>query len=238
MRILCLVLFPLYLFSCVSGQNISTEGIVLNTTCFFNKQGDTVLSHFLKIWYSDSSAIEEIRGVNRITDTSNKTTTTYPIILYRYIDLRKRVLFDYKTFSDTAQYFNAAPLPDSLMLDYGWSFYSNKAPIIKDTPTPLSDTVIDGINYKRARFHFTWHDPSKNQLIGYFRCDRKWEMFSLEKSYSRSINCAMVKYFDYSAGYDFPYASKQVDFISSKFSPEEITVFKAWRSAALTYQPD
>lgn len=231
-RIFCCAIF----LSCSIPKKINPDrGIVQQITRFYDIAGTPTFTHYLKIWHKENLAIEEILGVTTVTDTANITSVSYPVILYRFIDLKKRVLYDYKTFSDTAKIIHKAILPDSLMLDYGWSFYSERAPKIQGIPEQLSDTIIDEVYYKRAKFIYTWHDPKKNFLVGYFRCNGKGDKFSLEKEYSRKLNCTMVKYFDFKAGRVNPFASKEVNFISDTLTAKELKVFSAWEKNMFKY---
>jgi hypothetical protein len=216
------------LFSYSSNGQLNTKGIVLNTTRFYNKEGKPTFTHYLKVWYKDSVCIQEIRGVNTATDTANNTTVTYPLLFCRFIDLKTKTMYDYKTFSDTAKTFKKAVLPDSVLSDAGWNFYSEKHPKIQGVPKPLSDTLIDDVNYKRAKINFKAYDPAKSYLIACFRCDGKGDMFSLEKDYSRKINCTMVKFFDYKVGAAMPFASIEVSYLSNELTKEELNVFDAW----------
>jgi hypothetical protein len=204
-------------------------GVCEGVTHFYNKDGSPSFTHYLRIWFQDSIAIEKITGVNMITDTLNIQHVSYPVILYRYINLRTKTIYDYKNLSDTAKIIHKAVLPDSLMTDYGWSFYSEKNPRIVGTPELLSDTVIDNVNYKRIKFVFERDDPQKTFLIGYFICDGRQEMFSLEKIYSRKLNCSMIKFFQYNVGSKFPFASKEINSISNTLSNEMINIFKVWQ---------
>lgn len=208
------------------------QGLVHLTTHFYDTIGKVTYTDILKIWYRDSSVIEEINRIGTITNGSGVTRTEYTLILYRYIELKSKTLYDYKSFSDTAKIIHKAILPDSMMLDYGWTFYSDKIIKIKGEPEALTDTTIDNLNYKRAKFSFERHDPKKNFLIGYLRCDRKEILFSLEKRYSRESNCTMVKFFDFKVGRERPYASQEVDFISDMLTSEETKVFDAWERNA------
>ena len=219
-------------FSCGTANHLSNNGIIQLKTLFYNEDGRATFTHYFKIWYKDSMAIEEITGVNSVTDTANITTVTYPLIKYRFIDLRSESLYDYKNFSDTASIIHKSPLPDSLMLDCGWSFYSQKAPTIQGISESLTDTVIGNLDYKRVKFNFTGDDPTTGFLIGYFRCDGKGDMFSIEKNYSKKINCTMVKYFDYKIGMARPFASKEVFYISDTLTKHELKVFEAWEKNA------
>ncbi len=228
LTILRAFLLSTILISCNSNGQSNTKGIVLRTTRFYNKVGKPTFTHYLKVWYKDSVCIQEIRGVNTATDTASITTVTYPLLFCRFIDLKSKTMYDYKTFSDTAKVFKKAVLPDSILSDAGWNFYSEKHPKIQGTPKPLSDTIVDNINYKRAKINFKVNDPKKNYLIAYFSCDGKGDMFSLEKDYSRGINCTMVKFFDYKVGVAKPFASIEVFYLSNELTKEQLNVFAAW----------
>jgi hypothetical protein len=221
----------LLFFSCSSNGQNSKRGIVRAITHFYNEKGKSTFTHYLKIWYHDSIAIQEIRGVTTVT-SSEDTTVTYPLLFCRYMDLRSKMIYDYTSFSDTAGLIEQASLPDSLLDGPGWSFYSEKAPKIQGTPELLADTVIDNISYRRAKFSYTWYDPKKIFLIGYFRCDGKGDMFSLEKDFSRKWNCTMVKSFTYKFGMTIPYGSKEVEFLSDELTKGELKVFEAWERNA------
>ena len=226
------------LASCISmGQMDKPDkaGIVQEKTNFYAADGKPRFSDIIQVWYKDSVAIEKINSINIVTDTANVTTIHYTVLLYRYIDLRSKTLYDYENFSDTAKIINKAVLPDSVMRDNGWSFYSNKIPQIQGIPESLNDTIIDNITYKRAKFNFLHDDPGKGFMIGYFRCDGKGIMFSLEKSYSRKLNCTMTKFFDFHYGTKVPYASKEVDFISDTLTEEELKVFESWEKNEKKY---
>lgn len=223
--------------SCASTGQLhapGNQGRVFETTHFYDVQGNPVYTDVLKIWYRDSSVIQEINRTGTIT-AAGVTRTESILILYRYIDLRNKVLYDYKSFSDTATIIHKAILPDTMMKDYGWSFHSDKVLRIRGMPEPLSDTVIGDIKYKRVKFSFERQDPKKKFVIGYLRCDGKGNLFSLEKSYSRLTNCTMVKFFNFIVGSDKPYGSQEVDFISDTLTPEESKIFDAWQQNVIQY---
>ena len=223
--------------SCAStGQphEPGSHGRVFLTTHFYDAQGNPTYTDVLKIWYRDSMVVQEINNI-ATTTAAGVTRTEYILILYRHIDLRNKVLYDYKSFSDTAAIIHKAILPDTMMQDYGWSFYSDKLLRIRGIPELLSDTVVSDIKYKRVKFSFTRQDPKKKFIIGYLRCDGKGNLFSLEKSYSRQINCTMVKFFDFIVGQEKFYASREVDFISDTLTAEESNVFDAWQQNTRQY---
>lgn len=232
---LMIIALSLNFTSCISlaQENKSDEtGVVQKKTSFYNADGTTMLIGLLKIWYKDSVAIEEVNRTNTVTDTAGLTTVNYELILYRYIDLKNKTLYDYKSFTDTAKIINKALLPDSMMKDYGWSFYSDKTVQIQGQPELLSDTVLKDIKYKRIKYSLLHQDPKKNFDIGYLRCDGRQSMFSLEKRYSRERNCILVKNFSFQYGKKYPYASREVNFLSDTLTKEELKVFDAWERNA------
>lgn len=231
-----LVITCLFLLSCsysMSQPNFSAKsGLIYLHMSFFNSRGDTTLSDLLRVWYKDSAVIQEIHRTKRATDTANRTTVSYEVMRYRYIHLPSRTSYDYKTFSDTSRIIHKAALPDTVMRDYGWSFYSEEVPRIKGIPVVLSDTIIGNIVFKRARFNFFYDDPEKRFIIGYFNCENPTSMFSLERSYSRKINCTMTKFFEFTYGVEKPFFSREIELISDTLSATELKVFDAWKRNA------
>lgn len=157
--------------------------------------------------------------------------------MHRYIDLRSKTWYNYFSFSDTANLIDKGHLPDSVFTDYGWSYFSDKALQIMGTPRMMLDTVIQNITYKKAKFHFIQQDSSKNYQIGLFRCDGKGNLFSLEKQFSRFLNCTMTKLYTYRGNSTKPYGSIEIDFVSDDLSPEQMKVFAAWAENAKKYSP-
>lgn len=215
------------LLSCVTKPKIENSGIVRLKTMFYDSSGVSSYTFFIKVWYEDSLTIQQIDRANFVTINS-KITVTYSPILFRFTDLSKKVFYDYKHFSDTAIPFNKGILPDSLMKDYGWTYYSDKIVKIEGTPQYLSDTIIEGINYKKMRFNFIGDNPQKVYKIGYMRCDGKGMLFSLEKSYSKKLNCAMTRFDDFEFGKKTPNVIMEIEFLSDTLKKEEKKVFEAW----------
>ncbi len=229
LRTLSFVLLSISIISCRSTSLKSTEGIVFLKTQFFDSLGKSRFINIIKIWYKDSLVIEKINRTTIITYAGNQPTFSYSLLAFRYIDLPGNTWHDYNTFSDTAKQIKHGILPDSVFKDYGWCFYSNKTLQIQGQPQLLTDTIIDNTVYKRAKFSFLRQHPEKYFAIGYFRCDNKPAMFSLEKSFSRQLNCVLVKILNYQNGKPVPYASMEVGFISDKLTHEERKVFEVWQ---------
>jgi hypothetical protein len=199
---------------------------------FYDTEDKQRFADTLKVWFKDSNAVEEIHRINLATDAAGNTSMSYSVMFYRYIDLRNKAVYDYKSFSDSAKIFKKARLPDSLMKDYGWSFYSEKIRQIQGTPEEMKDTIIDNVTYKRAKFHFMYDDPKRTFIIGYFRCDGKGEMFSLEKAHSRKLNCTMTKFSEFPIGKTNPFATIELEFLSDTLTEREVKVFEAWKKNA------
>jgi hypothetical protein len=159
-----------------------------------------------------------------------ETKVSFKVLKYRYIDLRKKAWYDYRTFSDTAKIIKQGPLPDSVFTDDGWAFYSAKALQIEGSPQSLSDTIIEGVNYHRAKFHLIRQDPRRNFEIGYLIADKNKSMFSLEMPYSKSINCVMTKIYSFNSSKSWPYVLTELLQRSNSLTDQEIGVFKAWEN--------
>ncbi|MBA2329002.1 MAG: hypothetical protein H0V91_05230, partial [Flavisolibacter sp.] len=144
-----------------------------------------------------------------------------------YIDLRTKTVYDYSSFSDTAILLTKRFLPDTMFMDYGWNF--NQISKVVGNPVELSDTTIENVNYKRAKFSTEEYDKDKVYQIGYFTCDNKGLLFSLKKSFSFKPNCTMTKIFGYNVGVPTPFASKELVFVSEELSNYEKQVFKSWK---------
>lgn len=224
----------LVLLSCTSKPKMINNGIVEMKTAFYDSRGTPSFIDLKQVWYKDSSTIEKINRTDFLT-VGSKTTVTYSTLLFRFIDLRQKIFYDYKHFSDSAMPINKAPLPDSMMTDYGWSYYSHKVRRIQGIPQELSDTLIGHLNYRRIRFNFIGDELAKGYKIGYYRCDEKARMFSLEKSYSKKINCTMIRFEDFQYGLTIPLVTVDVEILSDSLNSEELRIFDAWQKNLMKY---
>lgn len=229
-------LLSFLLISCNSKEQNIKAGVVQENTIFYKEDGTTGWTFHDEIMYRDSVVIMVIRGADFTTDSKNVITAKYPLRFYKFIDLRRKVMYYYRTLSDTATIVYKSPMYDSLMLDDGWTFYSWKYPKILGSPALLPDTVIDNVKYKRERMHFIHSDTAKKFKVGYFRCDVKDLMFSLEKEYSQSKGCVLVKFMEYIKK-DTPllFASREVEFLRDSLSQEENRIFTCWENNVNKY---
>ena len=122
-KILTISIIYLVLISCTSKPKMIDTGIVQMKTIFYDSVGRPSFTDIKQVWYKDSSTIEKISRTDFHTE-GDKTTVTHSTLIFRFIDLRQKLLYDYKHFSDSATPINKALLPDSMMKDYGWSYFS------------------------------------------------------------------------------------------------------------------
>jgi hypothetical protein len=236
MRIIFCCSLSCILVACGSSFKIrqSESGLVQLRTYFFDSTQTQTFTDTAKVWYYDSTTIEELHIINSVTDANGITVVTYPVFLHRYIDFRAKAWYTYLTFSDTARIVNMGILPDSGFTNYGWNFFPKTAREIEGTPQPLSDTVTEGQSFKRIRFKTKRSDPDV-VTIAYLRCDGVGLLlFSLEKAYSRQKNCIMTKRFGYLEGKTQPFVAKHVDFVRDSLTQQEMKVFEAWKKNMLS----
>ncbi len=209
-----------------------TTGVLNLKTEFYDSTGKVVLIGPMKIWYKDSTVIEEVVRISIVTDTAGKTSVSYSPIAYKYIDLIKNSWYDYKSFDDTARIITSGVLPDSFFLGSGgWTFYANNVRM-KGQPEVMPDTMIGTIKYMRIKFSRLDNGALKSYVIGYLRCDNKGKMFSLEKNFSHTVRCTMTKVFEFKEGASRPFASRELEFLSDTLSMNERRVFDAWKENA------
>jgi hypothetical protein len=225
--------------SCVSVKHknsIKRTEVIQNRfqqfTSASNDLSKPILDFNEKVWYKDSMAIEEVRYQNVVTDSKNNTSVDYPIRNYRFNDLRKRTVYEYKSFSDTAAIIKKYSLDDtSIKLASGWNFKHFRNWGYDNVDKNLSDTVIENVTYKRVQLRRTMLN-FKYIMICYFRCDKKGTIFNLDEGISKITDCPLVKY------YHIPLQKKglnlfsEIIFSADKFTKEEQKVFDAWKKYA------
>jgi hypothetical protein len=233
----CLLIIPIIsILSCISGGRngitAGSEGSLILKTNFFDGLGNAAISDTIKLWFCDSAVIQDLHNIKRSTDTANKVTVKLEVFAYRYVDLIKHTVYDYSSLSDTARLIKKSALPDSMFMDYGWNFSSNKLFEIVGDPILLKDTTIENLRYKRAKFYTKGLDSNKFYQIGYFIHDTRGNLFSLEKPFSQKLNCTMTKVFSYKVGNSIPFASQEIEFLSNKLTQQEKSVFSSWKRSS------
>lgn len=201
---------------------------MIETTRLYYK-GDTTFNYPLKIWFRDSTAIEIIVKMKRVTDTNNIVTISYPLNCCRYIDLRRDSMYDFSSLSDTALLLRREVLPDTMMRRGGWAFYSKNICIIKEDPVFIGDTTINGKTWKLGRFNFSDLDNNDNRIrIGFFRCGEPFTLFSEEHNYYERSGCRLDRFLDYLPGEKNPFGDREISFLSSTLPDSVRKVFDSW----------
>jgi len=228
----CLICLAYFLCSCSSADSsISQRGILEIEMQQFNPDGSPIFKQIKRIWYQDSSVVQELRQI-RSTGNSEKLVLDYPLVGYLYINLPLNVMYEFSNFSDTSHIIKrVSPLPQD-QLEQGWIFYSHTLFRLTSNPELLKDTIKDGVSYKQIKFHFDKEDPNKWYRIGWLRCDGCNSLFSLEHDYSPKVNCTMTKNIAFKAGSPYPYGSLEVRYLSDTLTDSQKKVIDAWDNLA------
>ncbi|MET0393584.1 MAG: hypothetical protein ABW019_10610 [Chitinophagaceae bacterium] len=190
-----------------------------------------------RIWYKDSLAVEEIKGVWISEDSSGNETRFVSVSHFTFIDIPTRSLYDYSSFSDTARLIRKYTHPDSIPVPGGWTFYnpSKEFPGYAP-PVKMSDTTISGISYQRMMIGYTdpsSPSPSESRFIAYFRCDKKdWMIFSMVKYFAEKLGCPCTRIDYVTESADLLPLSQQVEFVTGQLTAEELKVFDTWKRNA------
>ena len=228
---LCCLLLPASLLMCCGtrSQSLFTEGKVQMTTTFTSPDGDTTLLYYHPVYYRDSMCIQEARGMH-FTSYRNKTTFEHPLINYVFIDLRKMVIADFHTLTDTAEPYNIGVLRDTILKRAYWNFNSYRYRTFAGEPVMLADTTVEGITYKRATIRYSFKEPQEGErweawFLPYYR----GEEFSLEKPFCRRKGWTMVRYYSYAAGQSKPWACMAINYLSDTLTAEQVRIMEVWK---------
>jgi hypothetical protein len=222
--------------SCASGQpaaSVKNIQVVEYITQHYEPAANDLSNPFWsfkdKIWFKDSVAIEEVRQLNIHENAKGIKSQEYAIRHYRFSDLRKGVVYEYKSFSDTATLIWKYAYRDSVQVIGGWGF--NYVRHGDGTYEILSDTVIDDISYKRAKVSRGTKELPYI-IICYFRCDKKGTIFNLDPFLSDIIGCPLVKIYNFSPVKKGLHITSEVKFLPDTLTSEELKVFAAWEKYA------
>lgn len=189
-----------------------------------------------KTWYKDSLVVQELLGIRGLSSEDGSYRRWLELIGYTFIDLRKGWFYHYKTFTDMAALVAKWEQNDSasfLKHGGGWRFYREKNLTLAAPPRPLSDTVRNGITYKRQTFPIVTRNGGRSWMIGYFRCDKKGTLFQYDRALSRQMGCPMTR-IESVYQKDEPFgAASDIEFVRESLTPEEMKVFAAWEENAM-----
>jgi hypothetical protein len=216
-------LFLILFAGCYSkGQK---QGVVKVNTSFLG--ADERLPPFkmsITIMYKNNLSIQEVPVINFFKDSSGEKSSV-EIKHYSYLDADKNLCLNYKTFSDTAKVWKQYSNIDSVMVDGGWNFLSNKK-FEYDSSINLPDTVTSGITYGRIRL-YKRRNGSDMYFDLYTNCAKK---NTLIKFFSENLGCPIVRVETYIKSKIF--MIRELEFVSDRLSPEELRVFEAWEKNA------
>lgn len=179
-----------------------------------------------KVWFKDSFAIEEIKGVNTESYNGKQTSLTVYVRHYKFVDLKGGWLYEFSSFSDTAKFIKKAKLSDTGSME-GVPFWKDDIRLTKTGQ--LSDTLMEGISYKRVSL-IQYLDTMKVYRTGYCRSEKKGSLFLLAKEFSNASGCPLVRLDALPSIYGVNAVSTEVNFISNELSKDEMKIFDAWKS--------
>jgi hypothetical protein len=191
-----------------------------------NNESSIQLSSSDNVWYQDSVGITELSIIQSVQTDSRDTI--YPVTVgYRFVDMRKKWVYEYRTLSDTATIVQKFGKADSAKPPGGWSFYRTAA-IKFDSLLVIGDTSINDITFRKHRY--VQHFQGRRFLTEILsRCDRKGTFFLLDVGVSNAIGCPMVKGTSLTPDGRLPTQSAEIEFISNTFPDSVRRVFAAWK---------
>lgn len=227
--------------SCIIGQNMKKghDVEVIDRSFRMYAHEDTLLRRPFwptteRIWFKDSFAIEQVRQIKIDEDGKGRQTTTYPVLLYRFTNLRTAEVYEYKSFSDTASLIRKYIYSDSVKSTGGWGFYLYRGLSDSTSIRYLPDTVINGTKYGHAFFTRRMSGIDYN-IDGWFLTEKRATHFSLDQASYRTTGIPMVGYHLYPQGPRGLNAISEVTFIADELTALEEKIFTTWVMYAIRY---
>lgn len=178
------------------------------------------------VWYQDSVGITQISIIRSIQDDT-KDTVFPETVGYRFVDMRKKWAYEYKSLSDTAQITKKYAKADSASNIGGWNFY-RRSSIKFDSLQFVNDTSINGITYLKHRYvQYFQGRKLVSEILS--RCDKKGSLFQLDVGVSNATGCPMVKGSELTPDGRFIVSSSDIEFISKEIPDSVQKVFAAWK---------
>jgi hypothetical protein len=187
--------------SCNAQTKIATSnsGLIHRKTLIFDSSQNIFVTlpqtRTTQIWFKDSLVIQEVNKIEIDTDTAGITRWRAYVLFYTLTDLRTLTIYNYKTFSDTATFFQKFSYTDSPNLFLGWNFFSTNA-ILTTNREYLSDTIINDIKYQRiAGSKFTDEENQFYQTrVGYISCDPRFSrLLTFDNVVTTEKKCPVTK---------------------------------------------
>lgn len=230
MNSLLILLYPLLMFvSCnVDSSNKPEEHLRVTKTSYRIVSNELVVQAAFSdsIWYQDSVGITQLSELHPTISGSYDTLHSITVG-YRFVDMRRNWVYEYRNLSDTAEIVKKFSKADSIGLPGGWNFFRT-ASIKFDSLRFVCDTNINDKGFKKYRYvqKFQGKTYSSEALA---QCDRKGTIFLLDVGLSNEMGCPMVKGLSYKRDYSFPVSSVEIEHISNVFPDSVRRVFTAWK---------
>lgn len=185
-----------------------------------------------KAWYQDSIGITQLCRIWFIEEDSSQTieirTTGY-----RFVDLKKKWVYEYAGFTDTASVKRKYRYTDTTYFSGGWNF-ANRTPSSVDSFSYLPDTTINAITYKRCKVSYLFN-KARYRGICLLRCNKKNTYFQIDTAISNKVGCTLVSVSQYPVNYPHSRINSEVKFISDYLPDSVVKVFAAWKKNETIY---
>lgn len=230
-------LFTVSLSSCSQSKMELPKETIVKHIIMYDASGDTSkigVNLKQKVWYSDSFAIEQI-CLFSVLDSSGIIKHTNRVDRYRFNDLRRKAIYEYRHLSDSASILNKYYLSDTTELINGWNFSVNRAGNLKyDSAITLSDTIIGAESYKRMRLYRTFSGMSIT-IDCEFNCNKKYTVFDFDPKLSSKVGCPLVTLVTRSGINHSLISIDKIEFVSNQFTDSISNVIKAWKENEKRY---
>lgn len=229
MNFRCICYVFLIMFSGCYPKKVKQGVVIVNSYIIGpgNVLSDSSLKISYKILFKENKSVQEVPHISFTSDSAGEKTSV-KIKHYSYLDLNANVCYNYWTFSDTATAFKQYSDIDSVEVDGGRNFLSNKK-FEYESSMNLADTVVSGKTYGRVRLDKKINNNDVYFIL-YVDCARKNSLIKLFKLLSDSLGCPIVRDETYVKGKMF--MIRELKFVSDELSSEELRVFEAWEKNA------
>jgi hypothetical protein len=146
---------------------------------------------------------------------------------YRFVDLKKKWVYEYVGFTDTASVKRKYRYTDTTFFSGGWNF-ANRTPSAVDSFSYLPDTTINAITYKRYKVSYLFN-KARYGAICLLRCDKKNTHFPIDTAISNKVGCPLVSILRYPINYPHSKIEQEVKFVSNYLPDSVVRVFTAWK---------
>jgi hypothetical protein len=196
---------------------------------------------FLHLWYKDSCAIIEHRinyGTEEETATGVIRKESYPAYRFSFINLRTLQCQDYLHLSDTAKPFCNYLRKTTDRIENNFFFTTKSKYDTLGGTHIMSDTIIDGITYKRIKILYQNYEYEKSYSILYLDCRPNNSMFYFNKTLTDLYNGCKAFRTDFCDSTGRSVIRSEMLTVSNKLSTSENKLFDCWKkNAAITTLP-